>query len=180
MKKAITIILAVIMAFSIAACGRNQNDSDKKESTKDFPSFKGYDLEGNTVDSSVFSKNDVTVVNFWFNTCPACIEELKELSQLNEKLKEQNGEVIGINTDTFDGSEKAVAETKKILKEKDAAYTNIWVARDSKLADFSLTLQGYPTTYVVDKNGKIVGDPILGGINEPAVMDMLKERIDRL
>ena len=49
-----------------------------------FPKFEGSDLEGNPVDNSLFAGNAFTVVNFWFNGCKPCVEELDDLNALNE------------------------------------------------------------------------------------------------
>ena len=63
---------------------------------------------------TVFSlKNKVTVVNFWFSGCKPCVGELSKLNELNEKLKEMGGEVVGINMDTLDNNE---AESKRQKK----------------------------------------------------------------
>ena len=74
------------------------NKDSGKEGASVFPEFHAKDLDGNDVDSSIISKNAVTVLNFWFNGCSPCVQELPELNKLNEELKEKGGQVIGINT----------------------------------------------------------------------------------
>ena len=46
------------------------------------------------MDNSLFAGNAFTVVNFWFNGCKPCVEELDDLNALNEKVKAQGGEVV--------------------------------------------------------------------------------------
>ena len=87
-----------------------------------FPEFTGKDLDGNAVDSSLFANNAYTVVNFWFSGCKPCVAELGELDKLNQTAKQQGGEVIGINTETLDGSADAIATAKEILQTKGAQY----------------------------------------------------------
>lgn len=143
-----------------------------------FPAFQGKDLDGKEVDSAaLFAGNKVTVVNFWFSGCSPCVDELDELNELNEQLKELGGAVIGINTDTLDGNPEMIDEAKKILEQKGAAYQNIWFASDSEAGRFAGEIMGFPTTYVVDSNGKIVGEPLMGGINYPGMLDLLKVQI---
>lgn len=77
-----------------------------------FPQFEGSDLEGNPVDNSLFAGNAFTVVNFWFNGCKPCVEELDDLNALNEKVKAQGGEVVGINTETLDATSRALMPPK--------------------------------------------------------------------
>ena len=53
-----------------AASESSDNASSKSdESTGVFKGFNGKDLDGNDVDESIFAKNKVTVVNFWFSGC---------------------------------------------------------------------------------------------------------------
>lgn len=145
-----------------------------------FPAFQGKDMDGNEVDSAaLFAANSVTVVNFWFSGCSPCVDELDELNALNEQLKEKGGAVIGINTDTLDGNPEMIDEAKKIMEQKGAAYQNIWFARDSEAGTFSSEILGFPTTYVVDSEGRIVGHPIMGGINYPGMLELLQVQINQ-
>ena len=142
-----------------------------------FPSFKGSDLEGNAVDESIF-KGKVTVVNFWFSTCSPCVAELGDLDALDKELKQRGGMVIGVNVDTLDNNLRMIATAKNILKKKNASYTHITFSSKSEAGKLVNTFMAYPTTYVVDKNGRIVGSPILGGITSKAVKDRLMELVE--
>lgn len=143
-----------------------------------FPSFKGSDLEGNAVDESIF-KGKVTVVNFWFSTCSPCVAELGDLDALDKELKQRGGMVIGVNVDTLDNNLRMIATAKNILKKKNASYTHITFSSKSEAGKLVNTFMAYPTTYVVDKNGRIVGSPILGGITNKAVKDRLMELVEK-
>lgn len=185
MKKIAVVAMAIaVMAVALAACesGENSNDqetgTDSEPSRERFPSFEGKTLDGRSISSSVFGQNSVTVVNFWFSDCPPCLAELGELNEVNEELKKYGGEVIGVNTYTFDGDEKAIKEAAGILNQKKASYRNLWVSKDSDLAKLTKEIVGYPTTYVVDRNGTIVGEPILGGIDNEALKEELQKQID--
>ena len=149
-------------------------------SMQKFPSFEGKDLDGNTVKSSeLFSKNAVTVVNFWFTTCNPCVGELSELDALNKKLAEKGGALIGVNTFTLDGDEAAISEAKNVLAKKGATYQNVYFASDGEAGKFTTNIFAYPTTYVVDRNGNIVGDPIVGAITEKNQAEALQAQIDK-
>ena len=149
-------------------------------SMQKFPAFEGKDLDGNTVKSSeLFSKNAVTVVNFWFTTCNPCVGELSELDALNKKLAEKGGALIGVNTFTLDGDEAAISEAKNVLAKKSATYQNVYFASDGEAGKFTTTIFAYPTTYVVDRNGNIVGDPIVGAITEKNQAEALQAQIDK-
>ena len=149
-------------------------------SMQKFPAFEGKDLDGNTVKSSeLFSKNAVTVVNFWFTTCGPCVGELAELDTLNKELTEKGGALIGVNTFTLDGDEAAISEAKSVLAKKGATYQNVYFASDGEAGKFTTNIFAYPTTYVVDRNGNIVGDPIVGAITEKKQAEALQAQIDK-
>ena len=153
----------------------DQNDSS--EEITPFNSFSGKDLDGNSVDESLFSNNAVTVVNFWFTGCKPCVAELSKLNELNDAIKSMGGEVVGINTETFDGNEDAIKEAAAILDSQGAKYRNISVDSDSSIGKYASDIMAFPTTILVDRNGNIVGDPMLGGIDDQANYDSLMKQI---
>ena len=148
--------------------------------TQKFPSFEGKDLNGNTVKSDdLFSKNAVTVMNFWFTTCNPCVGELAELDALNKELAEKGGALIGVNTFTLGGDEAAISEAKDVLAKKGVTYQNVYFDSDGEAGKFAANIFAYPTTYVVDRNGNIVGYPIVGAITEPKQAEALQAQIDK-
>ena len=149
-------------------------------SMQKFPAFEGKDLDGNTVKSDeLFSGNAVTVVNFWFTTCNPCVGELAELDALNKELAEKGGALIGVNTFTLDGDEAAISEAKDVLAKKGATYQNVYFNSDGEAGKFTTNIFAYPTTYVVDRNGNIVGEPIIGAITEKNQAEKLQKFIDQ-
>ena len=149
-------------------------------SMQKFPTFEGKDLDGNTVKSDeLFSANAVTVVNFWFTTCNPCVGELSELDALNKELAEKGGSLIGVNTFTLDGDEAAISEAKDVLAKKGATYQNVYFNSDGEAGKFTENNFAYPTTYEVDRNGNIVGDPIEGAITEKNQAEALQAQIDK-
>ncbi len=149
-------------------------------SMQEFPAFEGKDLDGNMVKSDeLFSGNAVTVVNFWFTTCNPCVGELAELDALNKELAGKGGALIGVNTFTLDGDEAAISEAKDVLAKKGATYQNVYFASDGEAGKFVTNIFAYPTTYVVDRNGNIVGDPIVGAITEEKQAETLQKLIDQ-
>ena len=149
-------------------------------SMQKFPAFEGKDLDGNPVKSDeLFSGNAVTVVNFWFTTCNPCVGELAELDALNKELAEKGGALIGVNTFTLDGDEAAISEAKDVLAKKGATYPNVYFASDGEAGKFTTNIFAYPTTYVVDRSGNIVGDPIVGAVTSKAQMETLQKLIDQ-
>ena len=155
----------------------NQPDDGRMQK---FPAFEGKDLDGNPVKSDeLFSANAVTVVNFWFTTCNPCVGELSELDALNKELAKKGGALIGVNTFTLDGDETAISEAKDVLAKKGVTYQNVYFASDGEAGKFTTNIFAYPTTYVVDRNGNIVGDPIVGAITEKKQAETLQKLIDQ-
>ena len=155
-------------------------ETDANGDVQKFPSFEGKDLDGNEVKSDeLFSANAVTVVNFWFTTCSPCVGELGELDALNKELADKGGALIGVNAFTLDGDETAIAEAKEVLAKKGAAYQNVYFDSSSPAGTFTANIFAFPTTYVVDRNGNIVGEPIVGAITEKNQAETLRSLIDQ-
>ena len=161
--------------------GSDTSNPPDDGSMQKFPAFEGKDLDGNTVKSDeLFSANAVTVVNFWFTTCNPCVGELSELDVLNKELAEKGGSLIGVNTFTLDGDETAISEAKDVLAKKGATYQNVYFDSDGEAGKFTTNIFAYPTTYVVDRSGNIVGEPIVGAITEKKQAETLQKLIDQV
>ena len=155
----------------------SSSQKDNSESASVFSNFSGQDFDGNTVDSSLFSGNAVTVVNFWFTGCKPCVAELSKLNELNDTIRSMGGEVIGINTETFDENKDAIKEAASVLESQGAKYRNISIDSSSAAGKYASEIMAFPTTILVDRNGNIVGDPMLGGIDNKDNYDALMEQI---
>jgi len=155
-------------------------ETDANGDVQTFPAFEGKDLDGNEVKSDeLFSANAVTVVNFWFTTCSPCVGELGELDALNKELADKGGALIGVNAFTLDGDETAIADAKDVLAKKGATYQNVYFASDGEAGKFTTNIFAYPTTYVVDRSGNIVGEPIVGALTEKKQAETLQKLIDQ-
>ena len=160
--------------------GSDMTNPPDDGSMQKFPAFEGKDLDGNPVKSDeLFSANAVTVVNFWFTTCNPCVGELSELDALNKELAEKGGSLIGVNTFTLDGDETAISEAKDVLAKKGATYQNVYFDSDGEAGKFTTNIFAYPTTYVVDRSGNIVGEPIVGAVTGKAQAEALQAQIDK-
>ena len=155
-------------------------DADAENNSEDaspFRDFSGQDYDGNTVDESLFSNNAVTVVNFWFTGCKPCVAELSKLNELNDAIKSMGGEVVGINTETFDANKDAIKEAASVLESQGAKYRNLSIDSDSAAGKYASDIMAFPTTILVDRNGNIVGEPMLGGIDNQDNYDTLMKQI---
>lgn len=181
-KKTVLSLLTIITVASLTACGNNRTASSqpqKNEQKQDnrFPEFTGTDFDGNKVDHSLFSKNEVTLLNFWFNGCSACVNEMPELEKLNEKLRKKGAELIGVNIEAG-SNEKSLEEAKEILKKQGVTYKNLYISGEQKALDYIGNIFAFPTTIIIDKNGNIIGDPITGSIEDKEKTDAILQLVD--
>ncbi|WP_253200453.1 TlpA disulfide reductase family protein [Clostridium sp. CF012] len=174
LKKLISIVLSAICILSFTACGSNEITP----TINPFPEFEATDFNGNTVTNKMFKDYDVTIVNFWTNGCGSCIAEMPELEEYYQKFKKEKINLIAINPSSGD-SKEALALSKNILKEKGVTFTNIIPNMKSPFyKDFISEITGYPTTYIVDGNGNIIGAPLIGVVKNQE--DKLLKRIDEI
>ena len=159
------------------AASDTTDQENNAENVSPFKNFSGTDFDGNSVDESLFSENAVTVLNFWFTGCKPCVAELPKLNELNDAIKSMGGEVVGINTETFDGNEAAIQEASAILESQGAKYRNLSIDSASDAGKYASDIMAFPTTILVDRNGNIVGDPLLGGIDNQDNYDALMKQI---
>ncbi|WP_130838032.1 TlpA family protein disulfide reductase [Lachnoclostridium sp. Marseille-P6806] len=171
-KKIMLIIAAAMLTVSLVACGAGNGSPAGAEKKEVFPAFQGKDFDGNDIDESVFAKNEATLLNFWFNGCAACVNEMSALEKLNAELRERGAELIGVNVQVTEQGE-VLEEARGILSKQGVSYRNIYINGGQEAQDYVREIFSFPTTVIVDKQGNIVGKPILGSIES-------KERIDKI
>lgn len=181
-KKIVPTLVAIMITISLAACNTNNTDTSKKtanETAQDnlFPKFTGTDFNNNTVDNTLFNKNEVTLLNFWFNGCSACVNEMPALEDLNKKLQKKGAELIGINVEAG-SSEKSLSEAKEILAKQDVTYRNLFISGGQNAQEYIEKIFAFPTTIMVDKSGNIIGDPITGSIEDEKKIDSILKMVD--
>ena len=133
--------------------------------------FETTDLDGNPVKSEdLFAGHPVTAINLWATWCGPCKEELPELETLNAELEENDCQIIGIVTDAT--KDRKIEKAKEILKNAGTDYVNL--VPFEALSEM-LPQNCWPTTYFVDENGILVGEPV-----DSADPDMYRETIAEL
>ena len=176
MKKSICLFLSLAVCTALlTGCGAG---GQELVSRTPFPEFSETDTEGNAVSSDMFADYDVTIVNFWNNGCGTCIAEMPELEEMYQEFQKDNINLIGVGTDSGEGDEQ-LELARSILKEKGVTYPNVVPDPENDFyKEFIAELAGYPTTYVVDSEGNIVGAPLIGNVKKQA--DTLQKRIDQI
>lgn len=136
------------------------------------PAFETVDLDGNTVTNNLFAGKDVTVINVWGTFCGPCINEMPELAAWAGELPD-NVQLVGLVGDVSGPDDSEHLSLAQLICEKaGVTYTNI--IPDDSLREFLSGLIGYPTTFLVDGNGNLIGDPIIG-----AAPDEYKKAVEK-
>ncbi len=125
--------------------------TEKNKIAQMAPNFFWYDQTGKKVSFAEFSKGKPVLVNFWATWCGPCVHEIPDLVALNEEYIAKGALVIGISADRDDDAVSLVSE---FTKEKNVTYPI--VIDNGDLEEAFGGLRGYPTTFYIDKNGKIV------------------------
>lgn len=186
-KKLIAICLTGIMCLGLWACSsaeessadnsksartkvENQEEKTDRDSSKEqetgengfpvsMPEFSTTDMDGNKVTNDIFSQYDLTVVNFWATYCNPCINELSELAEWKKELPD-NVNLIGLLVDVDEKNSDQYKLAEKIIKETGADYQHLIATK--AFDDIISNLVGVPTTFFVDKEGKLVEEPFAG------------------
>jgi len=115
------------------------------------PDFSWHDSTGKRITFAEFSKGKPVLVNFWATWCGPCIAETPDLVKINEEFKSKGALVIGISADRDDDALNLVSE---FTKEKNVKYPV--VIDNGDLQEAFGGLRGYPTSFYIDKKGKVV------------------------
>lgn len=185
-KRKIKICCILFIAFLLAGCG-NADEGDKESNAAaldagstetaesaqapakteesagvwgQMPSFTTKDLEGNTVTESIFAEKDLTVVNIWGTFCPPCIEEMPELGAWAEEMPD-NVQIVGLIVDIAGDDDKEHRDMAVTITEK-AGADFLQIIANNDFAEILQGVVGVPTTLFVDKDGNLVGEPVVG------------------
>lgn len=153
----------------------NTAASDKEEKKEKFPEFKTTDINGNEVTEKIFADKDITMVNVWGTFCGPCINEMPELQKIYESLPE-NANLIGIVADVPEGMKDGVDNAKYIEGQTGVKYTNLTLS--DSLAPFAQRFYAVPSTIFVDRDGNIIGDPVMGADIDAYVKKLQKVLTD--
>ena len=133
--------------------------------------FSTEDVYGNPYDSaSLFAESEITLVNVWASWCPPCKAEMPELEQISRRLGEKNCAMIGILYDAGDGS--GLEDGVAVMEDAGVTFP-VLVPDEGIFASFPI--YAFPTTFYVDREGNLVGEPVVG-----AQVDRYEEILDDL
>lgn len=122
--------------------------------------FTAKNLNKEDISNDIFAEKDLTVLNVWGTFCGPCINEMPELASWSKEMPE-NVQIIGLVADiSRDTDEQHIDLAKKIMEQSKGDFQNI--IPNENFSDLLSTVVGVPTTYFINKDGKIIGKPIVG------------------
>lgn len=140
--------------------------------------FEAKDQDGKKFTNEDFKKYDATVINLWFTGCSACIDEMPELNKIADDFK-KDGKVNFLTLCTDAEYDQSTMDAfKRIVAENKPTYQALGIKQDGDIKKYLDHIFAYPTTIVVDKNGNIVGEDVVGAITGEGQLAKLKANID--
>ena len=121
-------------------------------------SFQTKDFDGNPVSSEeLFAANRITMLNIWETGCGPCKGELGELAQIHKRFQEMGCGIVGLLWDS--DSQENIDMARQLLQNAGASYPSITCPSNF---DELFDLEGFPMSYFIDSQGRILGSPVVG------------------
>lgn len=158
---------AMVIAISLLSCTRGKGPSVPSDRS---PDFALSDIKGNELRLSDLT-GKVVMLEFWATWCPPCVDSIPDMNALHEKYKDRGFVLLGIS---MDKGESAKERVEASIKEHSIAYR---VLIDDKDVNSLYGVFSIPTSFIIDKNGKLVGKHI--GFN-PGIKEILSREIEAL
>lgn len=116
--------------------------------------FRSTTLDNKVVTDEIFKDYDLTIVHVWGTYCGPCIAEMGDYAELYKDLPD-NVNLVGLVCDVYDGLDNNVDTAHEILDDAGAKFTNI--ATSDSNYDLVFAFQYVPSSFFVDREGRIVG-----------------------
>ena len=163
------------------AVGMENVDKIENGETVNIGEFSADTLDGKTLTHEYFANEKLTMINVWATFCGPCKSEMPDLGDLDRDL--DDFQVLGIVTDVIDQDgnpdddqlevARALADASKV------DYPSLILNRSLAELGFA-TLPSVPTTIFVDKDGNIVGEPLVGAYDGDSWKKIIEQKISEL
>ena len=106
------------------------------------------DLFGNAVRLSEF-RGKIVFLNFWATWCPTCVVEMPSMEKLHRRFKDQDFAMIAVNL------KESETQVKSFFEKLQLSFTAL-LDSSGEVAS-GLAVNALPTTFFLDKKGRILG-----------------------
>ncbi|MBQ3085687.1 MAG: TlpA family protein disulfide reductase [Clostridia bacterium] len=185
MKRILAILLVCMLALS--GCAEEpapqapkedaHENSERAEASPLIPKLSTTDVDGNTVDNSLFKEHKLTLFNIWATYCGPCLGEMPDLGALNREYADQGVQVVGLILDYT--SEQDLPTIRTLIDETEADY--IHLLPNETMIELMQNTYSVPTTYFLDENGAPIGEEYIGSRSKDAwasIIDSLLEEME--
>lgn len=173
--------LLLALTLLLTACGAKAPEAPEETADALLGSFVTRDLEGNIVDEEILQGKKLTMINVWATFCGPCLMEMPELEALSQEMADRGVQVVGIVADGVDLNYNelpdTLAQARAIAEQTGVTYPTLIPCRD--LAPIS-GVQAFPTTYLVDEQGRQVGEVLLGARDLAHWRTIVEEALEAL
>ncbi|MEJ7555241.1 MAG: TlpA disulfide reductase family protein [Aquificaceae bacterium] len=151
MIKSLPYILAGFLISMLLIFGLRQKQEEVLQNSYRPPVEQSLpDFTFKTLDGREFRLSElhgkVVLVNFWATWCPPCKEEMPIFEREYKRCKDKGFEILAVNMDSSESN------LQKFLKENNYSFP---IVRPSEDLQKELKLMGFPTSYLLDREGKI-------------------------
>ncbi|ADC89030.1 Redoxin domain protein [Thermocrinis albus DSM 14484] len=140
------ILLGMILFFAFQHEKEDKQGVSVQTGNIQLPDMVFRTLDGREVRLSQY-RGKVVLLNFWASWCPPCREEMPIFEQVYNRYKDKGFEILAVNMDDSEESMKRFLEKNKL------SFT---ILRPTGDLEKELRLMGLPTSYLIDRNGKVV------------------------
>lgn len=133
------------------------------------PAFVLADLNGQTIDNSRL-QGKVTLVNFWFPSCPGCVSEMPKLIQMAHDHQGKNFQIIAISL----GKPDPLSAVEAYAQQYRLPFTVLYDAQGR--VEQAYGIKAAPTSFLIDRHGNIVKTYV----GEPESFPELYREVEKL
>lgn len=134
-----------LAALGLPACNR---EPDRSWKDAPFPAFLLPAPDGTMHDSREYAGRPL-LINFWATWCPPCRAEMADLKALHAELGPKGLQLLAISVDTDRNL------VREYLRREELGFT-VLVDDDQQWSASALRLPGFPTTFLVGRNGIVL------------------------
>jgi thiol-disulfide isomerase/thioredoxin len=143
-------------------------------------SFSTLDIYGETVDQTVFSESEVTMVNIWGTFCSPCLAEMPYLAEIDTEFEDQGFNIVGIAVDVQNGDGSVnldqVMKAQQIAADTGANYSHL-LPSNNLISGLISKVQYIPHTVFVDSQGQIISEEFVGSRSKEEWVEIIESML---